>query len=161
MAAENSNLIVAANATRQVPACAMMNRPATLHIVLHQRAEVTSVIDSAAQIQISGSQSDDVVANSNTQQHPKQRLGPVDISAYGWESAAFIDDGRPDVNGAAELFKPSPTIISAVAAIARSPGLLPSAGPISKYAGRPRSRQHESHAITGKMRGNESEKKNT
>src|SRR5260221_7671476 len=89
------------------------------------------VMESAAQIQISGNQSDDVVANSTRSNTANAAaFGPVDISATMGAGAPSYTPGVQIWKGAAATLKPRPTIISAVAAMARSPGLLPSAGPI-------------------------------
>src|SRR4030081_1754624 len=93
--------------------------------------KLPSVIESAAQIQISGNQSDDVVENNTRSKTANAAaLGPVDINATIGAGAPSYTSGVQIWKGAAATLKPSPTIISAVAAMASSPGLLPRAGPI-------------------------------
>src|ERR1041384_653763 len=126
--------LLAAKATSRYPACAM-DEYASMRFTLFciSAPKLPSVMESAAQIQISGSQSDDVVANSTRSNTANAAaLGPVDINATIGAGAPSYTSGVQMWNGAAATLNPRPTIISAVAAIAKRPGLLPSAGPIFK-----------------------------
>src|SRR6185437_5400178 len=134
MAADLPISLLAAKATSKYPACAM-DEYASMRFTLFciSAPKLPKVMESAAQIQMSGNQPEEVVANRTRSKTAKAAaLGPVDISATIGAGAPSYTSGVQIWKGAAATLNPRPTIMSAVAAIANSPELLPSAGPIFK-----------------------------
>src|SRR5215469_9170853 len=85
--------------------------------------KLPSVMERAAEIQISQNHSVLVVANSTRKSTANAAaLGPVDISATIGAGAPSYTSGVHTWNGAEATLKPRPIIMSAVAAIASKPG---------------------------------------
>src|SRR5262244_1445591 len=124
MAAEIPMWLRAANATRMYPAWAI-EEYASIRLTLFWMSapKLPSVMESAAEIQMSQNHSVWVVANSMRRSTAKAAaLGPVDINATTGAGAPSYTSGVHTWNGAAATLKPRPTIINAVAMNTRTLG---------------------------------------
>src|SRR5215467_13751752 len=121
MAAEIPKKFPAAKATRIYPAWAI-EEYASMRLTLFWMSapKLPSVMESAAEIQMSQNHSVWVVANSTRSSTANAAaFGPVDINATTGAGAPSYTSGVHTWKGAEATLKPSPTIISAVAMKAR------------------------------------------